>query len=300
MPCHPSRHDQQSPEKHGFTLIELLVVISIIALLIGILLPALGAARATARASVSLSNVRQIGSIAMTNFVMSEKGLYPWHSSTIPSSDRPHGTKPRWPSYLWPYIENTDVFISPNLDLSENDPNQIAGKKWWHEAATGDALQVAEQWKETGSATFTAKTEPADGFTMWGGYGYNYQYLGNPRSGIDFRRRDTSVLSASNTVVVGDTEGADHGSGAFGKSGLQGQYVIDPPLGSTPGGSGDGNYYHQIRSLPSERNNGSGAFVFADGHGQAMTREDLDDFDGDGNEDNGYWNGYGDASRTDR
>ena len=70
------------PRRPAFTLIELLVVISIIALLIAILLPALSAAKTQALRTKCASNLKQLG-IASTAYASESKGFWPKRSDVL-------------------------------------------------------------------------------------------------------------------------------------------------------------------------------------------------------------------------
>jgi prepilin-type processing-associated H-X9-DG protein/prepilin-type N-terminal cleavage/methylation domain-containing protein len=105
-----------STKRGAFTLVELLVVIGIIALLIALLLPALGNARRAAKTVNCQSNLRQIGA-----------GMIQWSMETKKSRWMTRGDAVvRWPHFL---IEqrllpkgNVNVFLCPEDDRSPLNP----------------------------------------------------------------------------------------------------------------------------------------------------------------------------------
>ena len=98
------------PTRKGFTLIELLVVIAIIAILAAILFPVFARARAQARKSSCLSNLKQIG-LAVNMYASDCDGYLPYPSPR-PSVE----VAGRWPlSYILnPYVKNQQIFRCPS------------------------------------------------------------------------------------------------------------------------------------------------------------------------------------------
>src|SRR6267154_3875895 len=87
----------------GFTLVELLVVIAIIAVLIGLLIPAVNAARKSAQSIQCQGNLRQLG-LAIIQY-RDQNGAYPQYRAEYPPITNAYGVnRPRWQWLLAPHL----------------------------------------------------------------------------------------------------------------------------------------------------------------------------------------------------
>lgn len=127
----------RSHGRTGFTLIELLVVISIIALLVAILLPALGRARAVSQRTVCTAHLRQVG-LGQINYSMENKG---WGMPRI--RPYPNAFQSRIDMLGSYYNNSISVFACPT------DPVRVGGPylRSEHEPSHNQAYKLVSSYR---------------------------------------------------------------------------------------------------------------------------------------------------------
>lgn len=148
----------------GFTLSELLVVFAIVALLVGVLMPALGAAKGMAKSSRCRSNLRMLG-LAMHGYAEDNRGFLPYHAegdwSLSPNPLSGSSALYWWPERINPYVDETyratnyqgnNAFHCPHAE-SEVRPKWLYTNRFSFHFGMNTAVQGTWWQKYTSGAT---------------------------------------------------------------------------------------------------------------------------------------------------
>jgi prepilin-type N-terminal cleavage/methylation domain-containing protein/prepilin-type processing-associated H-X9-DG protein len=197
-------------KRKAFTLIELLVVIAIIAILAAILFPVFAKARAQARKTVGISNLKQLalGTMMYSQDYDEKWPYYNWglmsctdggvNTSGTPgatSSSDPifqYYSQAAWCNAVQPYVKNVGIFQDPSdkhqfqISYCISFPQSVYPN--WQKST-----YVSYGWCESCSGnTIAASSSPA-GDLLWADYGVNlldtwYKFSAGPGNDLLIRR----------------------------------------------------------------------------------------------------------------
>ena len=190
--------------REAFTLIELIVVVAVMALLINLLLPVLGAAKENGRAAVCGSNVRQLA-LANSTYAVDQKEHY------VPAAEDLFvglGGRKRW------HGQRNSAGVSPNPQDNIFDP---------HRSPLRGYMDGQGRVKQCPTFTDAVQDGALNAFEAGtGGYGYNHQYVGGRNDLYGFTARavrntakTTDPAQPSQTVMFTDAALAQQQGGSL-------------------------------------------------------------------------------------
>ena len=249
--------------RRAFTLIELLVVIAIIAILAAILFPVFAQAKAAAKQSVCLSNMRQVGMATMMYANDYDDRYMAWAALSQPLNGGNTWFMPP-EMQVKPYTKNDFIWTCPMDPKQRVNPGSVP---WWDGSYT--ARQITRSYSYVGPL-----------YTVQGGSGGVDQNTGlyrflTPTGWATAGRSSTELSEPASTVawveqyspaVADQYVGGIWGSGFIdcdtGKLAGRKHPPASPSDMAPPGCGGSGSY----NGKPTKGHRDMGNYVFADGH----------------------------------
>jgi prepilin-type N-terminal cleavage/methylation domain-containing protein/prepilin-type processing-associated H-X9-DG protein len=228
----------------GFTLIELLVVIAIIAILAGMLLPALSKAKAKAQGAKCMSNLRQMG-LAMIIYI-GDQGVYPVGIDGANAA-----------AWIWPALLRQTMYnASSSTDLF-HCPAAPPASQWIPKFGSGLPAGLG-YWKDEVRLKPGGSFFMSYGYNVWGAFAANNPntglgvYLGDPIWG---ETKESAVVKPSEMIALGDSNWDLKKAGDRDWSGFIGMY--------------------EERQWPLELHNKRAEILYCDGHVEPKRRLDM-------------------------